>query len=211
MKTIHLQDLLFSILILCVLLFLTVPYLPIILSTGLILTYCAFKKGVRIELGFIPPARKFRTVGIALLTACLLVTLSFFILRPAFELITGVPLNLGSFSQLQNNPRLLIISITIGWLVGGFMEEIIFRGFFLTHIMEIIPGRSGAITGIIISAFIFGYLHDYQGITGQLLTGTSGLILAAIYVANQRKIWLNILIHGFVNTISMLLLYFGVV
>jgi len=206
----YIHDLLVSVLIFVVLFLLEIPYLPIILSFILIFVYSALKKDLREGLGFIWPARIFPVLGLSLLISVLLVICSFYVFRPFLEFITGVPLNYGPFSQLEGNYQLLFVSIGIGWLVGGFMEEIIFRGFFLSRIVDILPGKPGVILGLLSTSIFFGYLHDYQGITGQLLTGIFGLIQGSIYILNKRKIWMNIFIHGFVNTISMMILFFGI-
>ncbi|WP_421986411.1 type II CAAX prenyl endopeptidase Rce1 family protein [Roseivirga sp.] len=55
---------------------------------------------------------------------------------------------------------------------------------------------------------LFGYMHDYQGITGQVLTGYTGFSMGLVYLW-KRNIWLNIFIHGAIDTISMFLLYKG--
>ncbi|MFY0591942.1 MAG: hypothetical protein JXQ92_04810 [Roseivirga sp.] len=51
-------------------------------------------------------------------------------------------------------------------------------------------------------------MHDYQGITGQVLTGYTGFSMGLVYLW-KRNIWLNIFIHGAIDTISMFLLYKG--
>lgn len=205
-----LHDALSALLILTILIFLELPYLPVVLSSILVVGYSTLKTGIGNELGFIRPKQLFQSIGIAMMMAIVLVASSFFLFGPALELITGEAINLGPFAQLKGNTSFLLISIAIGWIIGGFMEEIIFRGFFLSRIIDLFPGKKGVILGILLTSLLFGYLHDYQGITGQLLTGLIGAILGGIYVLNQRKIWLNILLHGSLNTISMLLLYAGI-
>jgi len=143
--------------------------------------------------------------------AIVLVLTSYFLFLPTLEFLTGVPHKLGVFGQLKGNTQLLFTSIAIGWIIGGLTEEIIFRGFFISKITNILPGKTGAIISVLITSTIFGYLHSYQGITGQLLIGTIGAILGGIYLMNNKRIILNIFIHGFVNTISMLMLYWGYV
>ncbi|MEQ8241578.1 MAG: CPBP family intramembrane glutamic endopeptidase [Cyclobacteriaceae bacterium] len=182
------QDGLFSLIILGILLFLNVPYLPIVLSGVFILIYSAVRNGLGEELGFIRPADLSTTIGTAILMSIFVVGCSLFLFRPALEFVTGETINLGPFAQVEGNTKVLLVSLLASWIVGGFMEEIIFRGFFLSRIMKAVPSKAGAFLGVAMTSALFGYLHDYQGITGQLLTGVLGAILGGIYVLNQGKI-----------------------
>ncbi|MFT4736525.1 MAG: membrane protease YdiL (CAAX protease family) [Paraglaciecola sp.] len=204
-----LQPAIVSLFVLCILFFLNVPYRSIVFSSGIILLYSVLKKGGIKELGLIRPSHIGQTVLMAALMAVVLVIGTFYFFHPVLEAMTGNQLNRGPFSQLEGNTSFLFVSIIIGWTIGAFMEEIIFRGFFLSRLMILMPGNTGVFAGIAVTSLLFGYLHDYQGITGQILTGVIGVFLGGIYVMNQGRLWLNVLVHGFVNTISMLLLYKG--
>jgi membrane protease YdiL (CAAX protease family) len=90
-----------------------------------------------------------------------------------------------------------------------FFEEIIFRGFLINSISSLIPQKKGLLIAIIISSIIFGYLHSYQGVSGQILTGITGLFLCILYVKTNKNLWLCILTHGCINTISLTVLYYN--
>lgn len=209
-QTKHLHDIILAVVILTIFVMVKIPYVSTIISSILILAYSSIKKELKNGLGFIWPNEILKTLGLSFLIASILVACSFYVFLPTLEYFTGVPLKLGPFSQMEGNISLLITSLCIGWIFGGFMEEIIFRGFFISRILTFLPDKSGIIFGVLTTSILFGYLHGYQGITGQLTIGITGIILGSIYLLNQRKIWMNIFIHGFVNTISMILLFFGV-
>ncbi|MEW6169565.1 MAG: CPBP family intramembrane glutamic endopeptidase [Pseudomonadota bacterium] len=61
------------------------------------------------------------------------------------------------------------------------------------------------------SAAVFGLSHLYQGLSGVFETGAIGLLLAVVFVASRRDLMLTMLVHGFVNTISLSLMYFGLI
>jgi membrane protease YdiL (CAAX protease family) len=201
-------DILLAFLVLGLIFFIEIPYLPLLLSAGIILIYTGIK-GHWQDLGLVIPENMGQTIMTSILMAIILVLTSYFLFIPTLEFLTGVPHNLGIFSQLKGNTQLLFTSIALGWIIGGFTEELIFRGFFISKITNLIPGKMGAVIAVLITSIIFGYLHKYQGVTGQLFIGIIGTILGGIYLINKKRLVLNIFIHGFVNTISMLMLYWG--
>ncbi len=52
---------------------------------------------------------------------------------------------------------------------------------------------------------MFGAAHAYQGPTGMIITGVLGLIFAIMYIASGRNLWLNIVVHGVYDTLSLAL------
>ncbi|MEQ8423687.1 MAG: CPBP family intramembrane glutamic endopeptidase [Cyclobacteriaceae bacterium] len=192
-------------------LLLRIPYLNLLAALILILIYTYKKQGIKAELGFARPDRIGNTIIMGALLAIVIVASSYFLMLPLFEMLTGQPLALGIFEQLRGNTGLLLTSLALGWIVGGLIEEIIFRAFFISRCANMLSDKISVVIGAILSSTLFGYLHTYQGPSGQLLTGFVGLILATIYIVNYRNIWLNVFTHGFVNTFGMLLLYFDVI
>lgn len=143
------------------------------------------------------------------LYASSLVLLSYYVLIPVIESLTNEQVNYEVFEPIKGNFNILITYLGIGWLIGGVLEEFIFRGYLLQTIENILPKKIGLLVGVLLSSIIFGWLHDYQGISGQLLTGIAGALLGLIYIFNNKNVWLNILTHGFMNTICMIFLYFN--
>ncbi len=205
------HDLLALLSILGILLFLKIPFLNLILALIAVLIYTSRKGGIVDELGFHRP--KSWTM-VLLLSVCLSIVvflISYFALLPIIERLTGTKLDVGMFESIRDNHLMLVSSLGLGWVVGGLVEEIVFRSFIIRGFAKIATDKIGVILGVLVSASLFGYLHTYQGITGQILTGFVGLILAIIFVINKRSIWLNVFTHGFINTISMIMLYFEVI
>jgi hypothetical protein len=56
----------------------------------------------------------------------------------------------------------------------------------------------------------FGISHAYQGLSGILLTGATGLVIGIVYIASRRNLLVCILLHGLVDTVSLTALFFGV-
>ena len=69
-------------------------------------------------------------------------------------------------------------------------------------------GKLSISLNIILFGILFGMLHSYQGITGQIVTGILGATLSFIFYKHKYNLWLNIAIHGFFDSIAILLFYF---
>lgn len=209
MMKLILKNLSILIIVLGLLFFMNIPYLKQLLIVIIILVFI-FSKSDTIFEGFFNNNLSIKK----LLIYSFLIALSFnifgkYALLPFIEIITKSPINFGSFELIKGNLTLLINSYFIAWIIGGFFEEIIFRGFLINSISNLFPKKVGYIIAIFLSLIIFGYLHSYQGISGQILTGATGLLLSVLYLKFNKNIWLCILTHGFLNTISLTALYFN--
>jgi membrane protease YdiL (CAAX protease family) len=59
------------------------------------------------------------------------------------------------------------------------------------------------------SSLIFGLGHGYQGLAGIINTTTIGLLLGTLYLISKRNLWVNIVCHGVIDSISLISLYFS--
>jgi uncharacterized protein len=134
------------------------------------------------------------------------------LIAPVLERITGVPIDLSQFELLRGNLLLTLIALALSWTLAAFGEEMIFRGYLLHRIADLVqhlPHRW--IWALVLSAAIFSIGHLYQGITGVVDTFLAGIFLGALYLYSGRNLWLPILTHGVINTAGFLLIYWGVV
>lgn len=147
---------------------------------------------------------------IAPLVALVLFFLYVFALVPGIEMLTGVPIDYSSMDQLKGNLPTTITWILIVWATAAFGEEIIFRGYLMRQFVKFFGDSkiSLAINILIISSF-FGYMHMQQGITGQLVAGSTGALFAIIFAMRKYDLWFMIMVHGFFNTIAFVSIYLG--
>jgi len=116
-----------------------------------------------------------------------------------------------SFAEIQGNTNLLVLMLLRVWTAVAFGEEVLGRVFLIDRFESIFKGLPGATPlAVILAAVLFGLAHAYQGIGGAIQAGTIGLILGILYLYQKRSIWTNVVVHGTVDTIAMLLLFFGV-
>lgn len=79
-------------------------------------------------------------------------------------------------------------------MTAGVWEELLYRGF----LMWVFTPLMGVVGAIVLSSFLFGIAHIYQGWKGVLRTGAVGLVFAAAY-ALTHSLWWLMLAHGFVD------------
>jgi membrane protease YdiL (CAAX protease family) len=143
----------------------------------------------------------------ALLASLLSMCVSYLLLR----ISPFGALNYSRFSILHDNFRLLIIWLLLIWTIVAFGEEIIGRGFIIDRLLVVFGGmRNPVLLAVVLSAVIFGAVHFYQGVAGVVDNTCTGIIFGALYLKQRGNLWSNCLAHGFIDTVAVLLFYFGV-
>ena len=112
------------------------------------------------------------------------------------------------FGYIRGNTTAFLGWVAIGWSVGGFCEELLFRGFLLNKISKLFAHQSiGLAFGIIGQAVLFGLLHLYQGAFGFVFTFLSALLIGIAYLFCRRNLWPLIIAHGCWNSVAMYGIY----
>jgi len=164
------------------------------------------------ELGLRKPAKTLLTIGLALLIGCGYQALDTAFITPLLQRLTGEVINLSQFVGLRGNLPALIISLLLTWSEAAFVEEMVFRGYILNRLIDLLgEKRTSLALALLGNAVLFGLGHTYQGITGVLDTALAGLVLGLLYLLARRNLWLPILTHGVVDTTGFLLIFFGFV
>ena len=184
----------------------------IIISIVIIIAnYIEYKGKPFLALGF--QREKFTVKNIlvlAPLVALGLFVFYVFVLVPGVTKLTEVPIDYSSFDQLRDNLPASLIALLVVWATAGFGEEIIFRGYFMRQFVKFFgESKVSMVLNIVLFACFFGFMHSYQGITGQLVAGSVGALLALIFYLRNYDLWFIIAVHGFFDTIAILCIYFG--
>lgn len=119
--------------------------------------------------------------------------------------------NSGRFADLPGNTTAFVYWLAVAWVIGGFTEEMLFRGLLITR-FETLFSRIplGLIIAIILPAALFGQQHYYyQGIGGAFATGGVALVSGILYLLFKRNLWPLTLSHGLANTIGLTMIYTG--
>lgn len=192
---------------------LSIPYFGTILAAIVVIiaSYVEYKGKLFSSLGFQRKDFSIKNIlFLAPLMASVLFLIYLFILVPGIASLTGKPLDYSEFESFEGNLPACLIGLVFIWASAGFGEEIIFRGYFMQQFVKFFgDGKLSIIINIIVFGCFFGYVHAYQGISGQLITGIIGAMLATIFYLRKYNLWLLVAIHGFFDTIALICVYFG--
>ena len=98
--------------------------------------------------------------------------------------------------------------LAIGVIVGGFIEELLFRGFLLNRVAGFLGATKPALAvGVVAQAVLFGALHLYGGGFAFLHATVFALANGVFYLAAGRNLWPVIAVHAIWNSIAIWGLY----
>ena len=169
------------------------------------------KQGSVTDVGFKRPDSWLRVLGTTLAFGFVYQLLSLVIIEPLLARVTGAAVDISIFDGVRSNFRGFLVLLAIGWVVGGFLEELTFRGFVAGRIYWLFGSSTAAAwTGVTIAAIVFGLAHAYQGVSGMILTVLTGFILGVIFIFSRFNLWYAILSHGFMNTAGIVAIYLDI-
>ena len=120
------------------------------------------------------------------------------------------PIDETRFDSLEGSIPFLIVSLLGAWTTISFGEEMLFRAFFISRVMELIASpRFGATVAVISGGVVFGVTHFAEGSVGIVSNGAFGVLFGAIYVRTGRNLWVTIIAHGLLNTLRFILVFAG--
>ncbi len=201
----------------------TLPLMPIVryayLQFTLVLLICLYirlKGETFSEFGLIRPTRWGRYVLIAV--GILIVSLAFDtvvrpLLDPVVAHVTGANPKLAeqTFASLKGNLPVLLFLLPLAWLFGGFGEEMLFRGFMMTRIAQLLGESRWAWTAaVFIQAIPFALGHGYQGPVGIVAVYVAALITGAGSLVFGRNLWPVIIAHGLQDSLAFVAIYSGI-
>lgn len=175
----------------------------------LVVSYIEYGKELFTSLGFQKKKCTAKNLLVyAPLTALSILLIYRFVLVPTVTYFTQTPINISDFDFLRGNLKNVLTLLPFVWVSAAFGEEIIFRGYFMTRFNRLFGDRKiSIILNIVIFAVFFGSIHAYQGITGQILSGITGGIIATIFHFKKNDLWFSIIVHGMIDTLAFLGIY----
>lgn len=127
------------------------------------------------------------------------------------RLTTGVLPDVSGFRHLVGNKTALLNFTVQSIVIAGFCEEVAYRGWILTRFAELGRYSRGAWAGAALaSSVLFGLIHAYQGVSGMISVGLSGLLFAGVYFATGKNLWAPIVAHAVMDISGFLMIYKGV-
>ena len=162
------------------------------------------------SVGLVRPAGSLRAILPGALTGAVLQVFSLYALEPFIARLTGKLPDVSMFANLVGNTFSLAISLLIAWTLAAFGEEMVYRGYLMNRFAFLFgENRTGWVLALIVTSVLFGLVHLYQGPSGMISTGFSGLVFGLAYLANGRNLWAPTVAHGIYDTIGFVLIYLG--
>lgn len=161
-------------------------------------------------LGMQRPTSWLRTSAIAIAIGVAYQFVSMWIVVPVLNQITNEPLDLSQFDSLRGNVVVLFVLLAVSWTLAAFGEEMVYRGYALNRTSDMFQNsRAGLVIGAVVSSALFALGHAYQGVTGVVETFIFACVMAFVYLANQRNLWIVIIAHGMYDTVAFIMIYLG--
>jgi membrane protease YdiL (CAAX protease family) len=134
----------------------------------------------------------------------------YFLENPALHALTGKYPDLTDFRFLVGNVAMLALILLMNLILAAFGEEMVWRGFALPRVAELLGGSNLAWAIAILGVNIaFGLAHTYQGESGVVQAGVQGVLLGVLYLFTGRNLIAPITAHFTANTCDFALLYLG--
>jgi len=179
--------------------------IPILLFVWLILKYSSETFS---DIGF--SFKRFKRNSILTGSLVAIATLSFMqlIFFPVLEYFVNFEeTDFGLYDFIRENKWQYFLILIMGWLVGGFYEEIVFHGFIFTRLEKMFQGKYCTEISFVITSGIFGAYHFQLGTLGLINALIVGSVYLALFLFFKRNLWYSIICHGVYNTIVMTLIY----
>ncbi len=117
-----------------------------------------------------------------------------FIYIPTIKHLFVVPEYI-EYNFIRGNISKLIMIITAAWFIGGFYEEIVFRGYIQSVLDKRFSKSSFTLWGVIITSILFGLYHWQQEVFGIIAAALGGLFWGSLYKKFGNNLWIPILSH----------------
>jgi membrane protease YdiL (CAAX protease family) len=118
------------------------------------------------------------------------------------------PPTLGTFRAIQESTAKLIAGIVVAWMLGGFLEELVFRGIVLRSVASLMSAWPAAPIAIAIAVCVAalgaGLMHLYQGPRATVIVTQLSVLFGILFVVSGYNLWAVILCHGMYDTVAFI-------
>jgi len=149
-------------------------------------------------------------LGIGVAAGAAFWAFEFFVETPILYRLTGRYPDLDVFSELVGNLRFLAILIALNLVLAAFGEEMVWRGYALPRVAEILgDSRVAWVAALVAVNAAFGLAHLYQGESGTVQASVQGVLLGILYLATGRNLLAPIAAHFTANNCDFVAIYLG--
>lgn len=186
--------------------FVPLPFYSYAVVCGLVIFFLLKRDGKKLsDIGLDMVGFNSKSLFIGLVSAFLLVGFMQLIYIPAIKYLFAVP-DYTEYNFIRNNPLNLLLSILAAWIIGGFYEEVVFRGYIQSLLSQrLSPSRFGLLS-IVLTSVLFGVYHYQQGVFGIISAIFGGTFWGILYKKFHHNLWIVIFSHALFDTITLLLI-----
>jgi membrane protease YdiL (CAAX protease family) len=116
------------------------------------------------------------------------------------------PPTLEAFRAIQQSRGKLIAGIVVAWVLGGILEELVFRGIVLKSIESLLTASLieplAAGVAVCTAALGAGVIHLYQGPRAVVIVIQQSVLFGVLFVIGGYNLWAVMLCHGLYDTIA---------
>jgi membrane protease YdiL (CAAX protease family) len=116
------------------------------------------------------------------------------------------PPTLRAFRAIQQSKRSLIVGILVVWLLGGILEELIFRGIVLNAVVSSLAVWLIKPIAIVIAIFAASFgaalFHFYQGPRAMIIIAQLSVLFGVLFVISGYNLWAVMICHGTYDTVA---------
>jgi membrane protease YdiL (CAAX protease family) len=133
--------------------------------------------------------------------------LTFVLIRPVLEHLTGSAEDMSSYAGLQGDRAALLGLLVLAWTLAAVGEEVAYRGYLLTRLREFLPGgRAWTVVAAVVAAVLFGWPHREYGVVGVVQVTVDALFFTVLRFG-YRTLWAAVVAHGTVDTVGIVAVF----
>jgi membrane protease YdiL (CAAX protease family) len=118
--------------------------------------------------------------------------------------------DVSAFYFIRKSPVAYLCIVVAGWVIGGWYEEIIFRGFIHNRVMRFFSGsKSSFAIAAVFTSFVFGLYHIQQGMSGVIHAALFSAIPIYLMYRYKGNLWYGMLFHAMYDTIGLSWIFFS--
>lgn len=127
---------------------------------------------------------------------------------PGIKYLFNVP-DYTEYNFIKSSITRLLMTIVAAWIVGGFYEEVVFRGYIQNLLEKRLFKGMGRLLPIVITSILFGLYHLQQDLFAVIAACLGGLYWGILYKKLNNNLWISIISHAVFDMITLILIYSG--
>lgn len=160
------------------------------------------------DIGLIKENLTVKAFFIGAITAIAWVAFMQFVYIPSIKYFFEVP-DYTEYNFIKSSLARLLMTIVAALIIGGFYEEIVFRGYIQNVLEKRIFKRFSPMLSIFVVSILFGLYHLQQDIFAVFAAVMGGLYWSILF-RKSGNLWIPIISHALFDTITLILIYKGV-